>query len=97
MEGRKIYKHTTDYNVLTYFNPPREKEREESLFSPTPFPHFLCCLNKHDILGEEGRGGLCVFVCTLQQEKKISRISTVQTGFFLQIGGVDGRDGDGVG
>lgn len=63
MEGRKIYKHITDYNVLTYFNPPREKAREESLFSPTPFPHFLCCLNKHDILGREGRGWGVVCIC----------------------------------
>lgn len=97
MEGRKIYKHTTDYNVLTYFNPPREKEREESLFPPTPFPHFLCCLNKHDILGGEGRGGLCVFVCTLQQEKKLAAFQPFKLVSFYRLGVWVGWEGWGWG
>lgn len=45
--------------------------------------------------GREGEG--CVYLYVHYNKKKISRISTVQTGFFLQIGGVGGMGGMGMG
>ena len=86
MEGRKIYKHITDYNVLTYFNPPREKEREESLISPTPFPHFLCCLNKHDLLGGGRGGGVVYLYVHYNKKKKLAAFQPFKLVSFYRLG-----------